>query len=222
MKKILLLITIIIFTSGCSKYVRYNSHNAEYLKEQNYKIEETQFYNANRVILWDKDTREKQEKNDGKIKTSKKFYTNLTTIDNNLEVAASQDPNNINILYVKYDPKSNNTLKFMKLSQVSEEVRRDFIKMYSNSRHKFNDELYYLIPEKIFTKNIEKDIYSDAGFLGNLIKPNYKNVYCGIIQIGSNEYHMYSKHPTFLKISKKDKEKHITRKKKAKGVKIKD
>ena len=36
----------------------------------------------------------------------------------------------------------------MKLSQVSEEVRRDFIKMHSNSRHKFNDELYYLIPEK--------------------------------------------------------------------------
>jgi hypothetical protein len=221
MNKILLLIAV-VFTIGCSKYVRYDSNNTQYLKDQNYKIEEIQFYNANRVILWDKDTRKKLKKNDGKIKTSTKFYTNLTTIDNNLQVAATPDPNNSNILHVQYDDKSKNTLKFMKLSEASEEVRDEFIKIYNLSRNIFKDELYYLIPEKIFAETIEKDIYSDAGFWGNLIKPRRKNVYCGTIQLGGKEYQMYSKRPTFLKISRKDRERYITTKKKAKGVKIKD
>mgnify|MGYP006162534349 CR=1 FL=1 len=221
MQKILFLIAI-LFTIGCSKYVRYDSNNAQYLNKKNYKIEEIQFYNANRVILWENEIVEEDKKNDGKLKTSTKFYTNTTTIDNNLQVAATQDLNNPDILHVQYDPKTKTTLKFMKLSEATEAVRDEFIKIYNLSRLRFKDELYYLIPEKIFTKTVEKDIYSDAGFWGNLIKPKRKSVYCGTIKLGGQEYQMYSKHPTFLKISKKDRERYITTKNKAKGVKIKD
>ena len=110
----------------------------------------------------------------------------------------------------------------MKLSEASQVVRDEFIRVYNLNSNRFKDELYYLIPKEIFPQTIEKEIYSDAGFWGNLIKPKRKKVYCGKIQLGNQERQMYFKHPTFLKISKKDRVKHVITNNKAKGVKIKD
>ena len=221
MKKVILLI-VVLFTIGCSKYVRYDSNTAQYLENQNFKVEKIQFYNANRVILWENETNIDSKKKSGKIKTSTKFYKNRTPIEKQHAVIVKIDPNNSNILYVLPDPKSENTLMFIKLSEAPEAVRDEFIKIYNLDRFSFKDELYYLIPKEIFSKTVEKDIYSDSGFWGNLIKPKRKNVYCGTIQWNGKEHQMYFKYPTFLKISKKDRTKHITRTNKLKGNYIKD
>ena len=221
MKKILLII-ILFSTISCSKYVRFDASNAEYLENQNINIEKVQFYNANRVILWEKETNFVNKKKSGKIKTSTIFSTETTPVESKLPVIVKSDPSNPNILYVQPDSKSDNTLKFMKLSEASQEIREKFIKIYNLNQTPFKDELYYLIPTKIFTKFVNKEIYSDAGFWGNLIQPKRKNVYCGTIQWDGKEHQMYSKHATFLKISKKDRSKHITKTNKLKGNYIKD
>jgi len=72
--------------------------------EQNFKVEKIQFYNANRVILWEKDTNINSKKTSGKIKTSIKFYKNKTPIERNHAVIVKIDPNNSNILLLVFQP----------------------------------------------------------------------------------------------------------------------
>ena len=221
MKKILLFI-VIISTFSCSKYTRFDSTTSKYLQDQNMGIEKVQFYNANRVVLWKNKTKFDNQKKGGKIKTETTEHTLITNLKDNHPIIVAIDTNNENILLVKPDPKSNNTLRFMKLSEAPKQIKEEFLKIYKLNQFDFQDELYYLIPEKIFLSYVDKDIYSESGFLINLFKPKRKNLWCGTINWDGKEHQIYFKSPTFLKISKKDKKKHITKNKKLKGNYIQD
>jgi len=221
MKKILLF-TVILSTFSCSKYTRFDSITSQYLQDQNISIEKVQFYNANRVVLWNNETEFDNKKKGGKIKTETTEHTRITPVEDNHPIIVKIDPNNENVLLVKPDSKSNNTLRFMKLSETPTQIKEEFLKIYKLNQFDFQNELYYLIPDKIFSRYVDKDIYSESGFFKNLFKPKRKNVWCGTVNWDGKEHQIYFKYPTFLKISKKDKKKHITKIKKLKGNYIKD
>ena len=224
MKKITL-ISILFSAVSCS-YAPYSAINKEFIEKENIKPEQIQFYNANRIVLWDRIKRQsvdsKELENTGKIENNKYRVDEGFSFKKNLGYRVKSDDDNDNILYVITDKnKPNKTLKFMRLSEATNKTKKEFIEIFGLEKVPLLNELYYLIPEKISKQVVHKKIRTKSRFLRRFQKTK-KNVYCGTILWGEETHQVYFKNPTFLMISKEDDKKSRTKIKKHKGNYIKD
>tara|TARA_B100000902_G_scaffold216935_1_gene206205 strand:- start:17732 stop:18412 length:681 start_codon:yes stop_codon:yes gene_type:complete len=224
MKKIIFILTIMV-TSSCG-YKAYDQMHKDFITNENIPPEKVQFYNANRIVLWNRnkeqDVDNKLLDNSGKIEFNKSNEDLGNVFKKNLGWLVKSDNSNTNILYVITDKdQPNKTLKFMRLSEVSKEVREEFIKLYRLQNVPLLEELYYLVPEKITKERVHKKIRTKSKILRKL-QPKWKQVYCGETSWGKDNYQLYFNHPTFLMISKKDDKRYRINIKKHKGNYIKD
>ena len=168
--KNLFIITLMILTIGCNKYVTYDAINSQYFKSQKINIEKVQFYNANRFVLWQKKIEYDKDpiKKKGKIETEKIKEEAGMEVSSDLGVLVIQDKNNPNIIHVKPFQDSKSTLKYMKISEIPQNVRNDFIRIFALDQNPLMEELYYLVPDKIHSINVHKKIFSSSGSFINM------------------------------------------------------
>ena len=219
------LILVLLTGFGCS-YAPYSAINKDFIEKENIKPEQVQFYNANRIVLWERIKNQsvdsKELENTGKIENNKYRRDEGFSFKNNLGWLVKSDDENTNILHVITDKNEpNKTLKFMRLSETEDKIKKEFIEIFGLEKVPLLNELYYLIPEEISTVLVHKKIRTKSRFLRRFQKAK-KNVYCGTIQWGEESYQIYFKNPTFLMISREDDKKSRTKIKKHKGNYIKD
>lgn len=224
MKKLTLILSF--FTLLSCSYVPYNEIHKSFLEEEGISPDQVQFYNANRIVLWKRNTEKgvdkKKLENTGKIDYNKIKSDGGFSLGKGLGVRVKRDKQNSNILYVitdKDDP--NKILKFMRLSEADNKIKNQFIDLYNLESNSLLKEVYYLIPDKISTQLVHKKIRTKSSFWRRFQKKR-KNINCGTVLWGEEEYQVYFKKPTFLMISRDDDKNYRIKIKKHKGNYIKN
>ena len=217
MKNLSIILIISILTS-CSGYVPFTTDDKKFLEEEGVDINKVQFYIFNEIILFKKEKLQDNNplKSKGKIRIQENRKRKIRTFKNNQAVKVLADKSSPNILYVKPDRSSNRTLKFMQLSSIDTENRSNFINRYGLNKSPKMEKMYYLIPNNMSSRSVKKEIYATGSFW-KFLYPNKKNLYCGDIIWGDENYQIYFKKAPNLFISKKERKKFITDKKRYKG-----
>ncbi len=217
MKNLCLILIISILTS-CSGYVPFTTDDKKFFEEEDIDINKVQFYIFNEITLFKKEKLQNDNplKSKGKIRIQENRKHKIRTFKNNQAVKVLADKANPNILYIKPDRSSDRTLKFMRLSSIDSETRISFINRYGLNKSPKMEKMYYLIPNKMSSRSVKKEIYADGSFW-KFLRPKKKNLYCGDIIWGNENYQIYFKKAPNLFISKKERKKFITDRKRYKG-----